>query len=149
MTVQTDAVINDALIEMARSFLQYVAEAWPWVSTQSQHIEAEIIALAARQRQDVADIVNLLTEREHFIDFGSFPTEYTDLQFLSLQALFSRLHHSQAVVVETVSRALQTAQQKGDEDAVGLLTVVEGRQKELAAALKVVEQDLSSVSASA
>ncbi len=142
MTAQTDLALNNVLIEMARSFLQYVAESWPWVRPDGQSVENQVLVIAERQRQDVADIASLLNEREHFIDFGSFPTEYTDLQFIALQALFVPLHNSQATVLASIANALEQARTSGDTEAETLLTAVEIRQKEAAVALKELQQEL-------
>ena len=85
MTCQDNEILlNGVLIQMARSFLQYVAECSLWVAANDASDEAQVLVLAARQRQDVAEIAALLDAREHSIDFGSFPTEYTDQQFLAV-----------------------------------------------------------------
>ena len=115
MTQQTDLALNGVLIDMARSFLQYVAESWPWVTSDGQSVENQVLVIAERQRQDVADIAALLNDREHFIDFGTFPTEYTDLQFLALGALFAPIHNSQAIVLarQLLQMPLQRLAQHG------------------------------------
>ena len=141
MSQQTESVLNGVLIDMARSFLQYVAESWPWVSTESQSIEEQVLVIAARQRQDVSDIVDFLTAREFPIDFGTFPTEYTDLQFLALGALFKSLHNSQSIVLTSIDSAINAV--GGDEEAAGLLTAIRTRQEDAASALKELEQQLS------
>lgn len=148
MNQQTESVLNGVLIDMARSFLQYVAEGWPWVDSQSQSVEDQVLVIAERQRQDVADIAALLTAREHFIDFGTFPTEYTDLQFLALESLFENLHSSQNSVCESITGAVSQIASSGDEAAVGLLKAVEVRQKEAATALKELETQLKESEAS-
>jgi hypothetical protein len=147
MSQQSESVLNSVLIDMARSFLQYVAEAWPWVSTQDHSVEEQFNAIAARQRQDVADIVSLLTVREHFIDFGSFPTEYTDLQFVALEALFDSLHGSQQIVCDSITSALSELSKDDDEEAVLLLTAIKTRQAEAAAALKELQEQLATPAA--
>ncbi|MCP4176101.1 MAG: hypothetical protein GY758_35620 [Fuerstiella sp.] len=147
MSQQSESVLNSVLIDMARSFLQYVAEAWPWVSTQDHSVEEQVNAIAARQRQDVADIVSLLTVREHFIDFGSFPTEYTDLQFVALEALFDSLHGSQQIVCDSITSALLELSKDDDEEAVLLLTAIKTRQTEAAAALKELQEQLAAAAA--
>ena len=53
----TESIINEALISLARSFLQYVVESWPWVDQSHRGIEQEVRALAARQRQDASELV--------------------------------------------------------------------------------------------
>ena len=97
MSQQSESVLNSVLIDMSRSFLQYIAECWPWVDVveHAQSVERQVMVIAARQRQDVADIASLLTSREHVIDFGTFPTDYTDLQFLALDGVFDNLNRSQ------------------------------------------------------
>jgi hypothetical protein len=147
MSQQTETVLNNVLIDMARSFLQFLSEAWPWVSTQDHSAEEQVNTIAARQRQDVADIVSLLTAREHFIDFGSFPTEYTDLQFIALEAMFDSLHSSQATICDSIASALLQLREGGDEEAVDLLTAIETRQKEAVTALKDVQEQLATTSA--
>ncbi|MDG1893792.1 MAG: hypothetical protein P8J37_02680 [Fuerstiella sp.] len=147
MSQQSESVLNGVLIDMARSFLQYVAEASPWVSTQHHSVEEQVNTIAARQRQDVADVVTLLTAREHFIDFGSFPTEYTDLQFIALEALFDSLHKSQLTVCDSIASALSELSKSDDEEAVQLLTAIKTRQTEAAAALKSVQEELTAAAA--
>ena len=142
MSQQTESVLNGVLIDMARSFLQYVAEGWPWVSTDAQSIEEQVLVLAARQRQDVAEIVALLNEREYPIDFGSFPTEYTDLQFLALGSMFEWLHNSQGIVLSSIETAVQQLTAAGDEEGAALLKLIEMHQKEDAKALKDLHQQL-------
>lgn len=143
MTCQNnELVLNNTLIQMACSFLQYVAESWPWVNVDSGFIEAQVRVLAARQRQDVGEIVTLLTEREHYIDFGSFPTEYTDQQFLSLQVLISRLKLSQTLICNRISTAGVSLKAGGDVVAAELLASVEIHEREILNALFEVEQEL-------
>lgn len=142
MSKKTESVLNGVLIDMARSFLQYVAEGWPWVSTDAQSIEEQVLVLAARQRQDVAEIVALLNEREYPIDFGSFPTEYTDLQFLALGSMFEWLHNSQTVVLSSIASAVQQLTAAGDEEGSALLKLIEMHQQEDATALRELQSQL-------
>lgn len=144
MTCQdNEAVLNNTLIQMACSFLQYVGESWPWVSTESNSIEPQIKVLASRQRQDVSEIVDLLTAREHFIDFGSFPTEYTDQQFLALQTLIIRLKTSQTLICERIALSVESLQTAGDSEATKLLRTVESHERDILKALSEVEQELA------
>ncbi|MAT39593.1 MAG: hypothetical protein CL946_08305 [Ectothiorhodospiraceae bacterium] len=138
MSDQSQTALNSALIDMSRSFLQYVAEGWPWVDSEHQAVGDQVLALAESQRGDVAAIVELLTEREQFIDFGSFPTEYTDLQFLALDAMFDWLENSQQVVIASTAVAAQAVKSVDDADASELMEVIHSRQKELIEKLKEV-----------
>ncbi len=144
MTCQdNELVLNNTLIQMACSFLQYVAESWPWVNVDSGSIETQVRVLAARQRQDVGEIVSLLTAREFYIDFGSFPTEYTDQQFLSLQVLIGRLKHSQTLICQRIASAVVSLKTAGDTEAAELLAAVEVHERDILKALGEVEQELS------
>lgn len=145
MTCQDNEILlNNTLIQMARSFLQYVAESWPWVSLESASIEAQVQVLAARQRQDVGEIVSLLTDREHFIDFGSFPTEYTDQQFLSLQVLIGGLKHSQNLICDRIATAAVSLKTAGDVEGEKVLNAVEAHEQDILRALSEVEQEFTS-----
>ena len=148
MSQQTEAVLNRVLIDMGRSFLQYISDAWPWVNPLAQSIQDQVMVISARQRQDVADIASLLTAREWFIDFGTFPTEYTDLQFLALDNILDMIHQSQTSVCGSVTRGLAEVTAAGDTAAAELLSAVEIRQKDATAALKELHEQLA-VSASA
>jgi hypothetical protein len=62
MTCQDNEILlNNTLIQMSCSFLQYVSESWPWVRLEASSIEKQVRVLAARQRQDVGEIVSLLS----------------------------------------------------------------------------------------
>jgi len=136
-------ILNSVLITMARSFLQYVAESFPWVSREDQAVGEQVEVIATRQRQDVGELAELLTSREHFVDFGTFPTDYTDMQFLALAAMFDGVHASQATVCEAISAGLQQLASTGDEQAIAILQAVEVRQKEAAHALREISRELS------
>lgn len=148
MSQQPESVLNSVLIDMARSFLQYISEASPWVGEQALSIGEQVSVLATRQRQDVSDIVALLTDREFFIDLGAYPTEYTDQQFLSLESLFNNLRASQDLVCESIANG-QEAIGTTDEAATALLSAVDVRQKEVAHALKELQRELKESGASA
>lgn len=145
----TESTVNDALIGLSRSFLQYVAESWPWVDADHQQIADQVQTLAARQRQDVGDLVQLLMQRDWVIDFGTFPTEYTDLHFISLSTLLTWLQNGQSRIADRLAAAVQALREAGDEEATGLLEAIAMRQNDLSAAMKELQQELSQPAAQA
>ncbi|MDA1231303.1 MAG: hypothetical protein O2856_11065 [Planctomycetota bacterium] len=150
MTCQDNEILlNNVLIQMARSFLQYVSESSPWVASNAASDEAQLMILAARQRQDVAEIVAMLDGREHYIDFGSFPTEYTDQQFLSLQAIMGGLICSQKSVCNRISTLIVSLRTAGDVAGFDLLTTVESHERDILRAMNEIEKTLRTHSASA
>ncbi|MEZ6062221.1 MAG: hypothetical protein R3C19_17920 [Planctomycetaceae bacterium] len=143
----SESILNGVLIQMARGFLQYVAESWPWVDEAHGAVRDEVEVLAARQRQDVSLVANLLLEREWPTDFGSFPTEYTDMHFISLQAMLDGLKHSQGVIQGRLDSAMRTLREAGDTEAIELLNQVAIHEGEIRKALGDVQQQFSAPSA--
>jgi hypothetical protein len=148
MTCQDNEILlNGILIQMARSFLQYVSECSLWVAGDDASDEAQIIALAARQRQDVSEIAALLDAREFHIDFGSFPTEYTDQQFLSLCSCMSNLKRSHEMVCNRIASGVVSLRTAGDSEAAELLTTIESHERDILRAMSEIENDLKKHSA--
>lgn len=139
----TESIINEALIGLSRSFLQYVAESWPWVDETDRTIEEQMQVLAERQRQDVSELVQLLLARDWSIDFGTFPTEYTDLHFISLSTLFERLENGQQKIAGRLAATKQALGEVSDEQATALVDAIILRQGDLAAGLKKLQQELA------
>ncbi|MCA9063190.1 MAG: hypothetical protein KDA96_09025 [Planctomycetaceae bacterium] len=145
MTCQdNNKVLNGVLIEMAHSFLQYVAESSPWVSTKQVGLAERVEGLAAAQRQDVGEIANLLTSREFAVDFGTFPTEYTDLQFLSLSRLIGLICSGQDRICRTIENGVTSLQTAGDIDAAELLDSILAHERELGSAFEELARELTS-----
>lgn len=150
MTCQDNEILlNNTLILMSCSFLQYVSESWPWVRFEATSIEEQVRVLAARQRQDVGEIVSLLSAREYHIDFGSFPTEYTDQQFLGLNVLIGRLKQSQKLICDRVSSSSVSLQTAGDAEGSEVLRIVGQHEADILKALGEIEQELKPVAAKA
>jgi len=93
--VNPNSLLNDLLIELHRSLIQYVAEAWPWTTQQDAELKQAVERVARRQQTDVAQLVQVLQDRGHTIDFGVYPHEYTSLHYVALEFLFNALKQSQ------------------------------------------------------
>lgn len=147
MTCQNNEILlNSVLIDLAKSFLQYVAESSPWVRTDASSLQEQVRVLAERQQQDVGEIVALLSDREHPIDFGSYPTEYTDLQFLSLERLISQLKSSQDHICRRLQDSAVSLRTAGDREAADIIDQVQGHESSIATALAEVAAELNKVS---
>jgi hypothetical protein len=83
--------LNDLLIDLGRSLLQYVGESWPWTGHDGVEEQAAINALVAEQKASARDLAALLVDRGHFIDPGSYPTAYTSLHYVALDYLLQQL----------------------------------------------------------
>jgi hypothetical protein len=112
-----DAKLNELLIDLGRSLLQYASESSLWA--RDPRVASRFESLAARQRGQVARLVELLLERGWSVDFGSYPTEYTDLHFVSLEYLYPQILAEQSVLVTELDEAIHTC--ADDPIAVDLL----------------------------
>lgn len=114
--------LNELLIELGRSLLQYVGESWPWTPGDDEEEKAVIDRLVAEQQDSVAHIAALLDDRGRLIDPGAYPTEYTSLHYVALDYLLGRLVAHQQEIVRDAQSALQDAH--GDDEVEMLLTGV-------------------------
>lgn len=111
---------NRLLINVGRSFLQYVGECWPWTQVDANAERDKINDLVARQQTQIARLVELLVQRDGgAIDFGSYPTEYTDLHYVSLDYLLAQLIENEQLVVAEIDASRRSA--TDDSEAAELL----------------------------
>ena len=93
--MQQNEVLNQILITLGRSLLQYSGAAWPWTGSSSTVSRAAIEALIGEQADHIRQLAELLDSRGWTIDFGVFP-DFTDLHYLSLQYVLPHLVENSA-----------------------------------------------------
>ncbi len=126
---QKNAELGELLVDLARCLLQYVGECWPWTG-EDESDKRTIDELVARQKQSIGRLVELLNRRRRLIDFGAYPTDFTDLHFLALHHLLGRLVGNQQACVDMLAQA--AGQCAGDEEAAALIDeVLSGERKNL------------------
>ena len=89
--------LNQLLINLSRRLLQYVGETCPW--TDRPEVESTIEELVASQKADIAKLVHLLLDRNWIVDFGTYPTNYTDLHFVAFDYLLNEIVEGEAQTV--------------------------------------------------
>jgi len=99
-----NAVLNDLLICLYRSLLQYTIECWPWTDDSELEQRQAIEELATRQRAQVGRIVELLESRQYPIDFGQYP-DWSELHYVALEYLLAKLIEDEANITASVERA--------------------------------------------
>jgi len=124
---QHNAILGDLLIELSRCLLQYVGEGWPWTAGDDTE-QRTIDELVARQKQGVAKLADLLSSRRVAIDFGTYPTEFTDLQYLALDHLLGQLVESQRALVDLFGRAVTDC--AGDDAAMAVVEEIHVTERE-------------------
>jgi hypothetical protein len=133
VAASTSADLNDLLVDLGRSLLQYVGECWPWVPADAARAQADIERLVARQRENVARLTELLIRRNGAIDFGTFPTEYTDLHYVALDYLLELLITAEESLVAEVERARALCD---DAEAAALLDDILVDERDIVAELR-------------
>lgn len=116
--IQHNAKLNQLVIDLGRSLLQFVGEVSPWTPRNAESTRETVARLVSRQRDDVARLTELLMDRGHTVDFGMYPAEYTDLHFLSLKSLLPRVIANQEALVTELDEAAHTC--VDDPDAVSV-----------------------------
>jgi hypothetical protein len=127
--------LNDLLIGLSRSLLQYTQEAWPWTPETDGADRREMLErLAARQQESVRELAESLDARGHPVRFGTYPERFTSLHYVSLQYLLDRIVANQKTLVEECERA--TRDTADDPEARELLEQILGREKEILGELR-------------
>ena len=132
--MQQNELLNQVLIVMARSLLQYSVQAWPWTGDGSAGPRSTIEGLVAEQGDRIGQLADLLDGRRWTVDFGVFP-DYTDLHYLSLEYFLPHLIQNQRSVVREIEAVLPQCA----SDAEGSALLVQILQGERAALSKLEE----------
>ena len=122
------------LRELSSCFLQYAGDCWPWSSSGADgtKLQAVVGQCVARQRQSIERIAEYLAARQSRVEYGHFSADFTDLHYVSLHFLLKHLISSQALIVESLNRAVTTLP-GGDESQELLIAVRQNEQENLAA----------------
>ena len=123
-----NACLNDLLVELHRSLVQYACDAWPWSSGQGRELSKTIQEIADGQQKNVEQLVVLLRERRHRIDFGVYPNEYPSLHYVALEYLYTRLLTQQSALVSWIES--QISRIAGDDEAESLVREIAISQRE-------------------
>ena len=99
MSAVTPTQVNELLVAIGRSLLQYTADAYPW-SPANKDLRDPILRLAHQQQESVRKIVHWLDDEGEFIDYGIYPVDYTSLHYVSAEFLLKYMISNQTEVVE-------------------------------------------------
>ena len=114
--------LNQVLIRLLRNLSQYAVESWVW-SSEGQAAERTVVGrIVAAQQLSVRQLADLLATRAHNIEFGTYPTEFTDLHYVSLDFLRDQLIADQAGLVDELEQCQQAL--SGDSEASALLAEI-------------------------
>jgi len=97
-----NSLLNDLLIELHCSLVRYIGEAWPWSEKEDEELREMVQRIGERQEAGVARLVQILQQRSHDIDFGTYPQDYTSLHYVALEFLCSAMKTSQQNLSEWI-----------------------------------------------
>jgi len=114
------AELNRVLVVLRRSLLQYLGESWPWTDPKHQEVHDRFLQLVGRQQTGIERLVETLVARGWIMDFGVFPTEFTDLHYVALDFLLAQTVDNQRAVVHEFELAIDACAAE-DPAALALL----------------------------
>ena len=123
------SALNDLLVRLNRSLLQYAGESWPWTDSEAAGEQAVVHSLVERQQTHVRRLADLLWDRYWNSDFGVYPAEYTDLHYVALDYLLTLLAASERDVLGEIERVLPLC--AGDEEATRIVEDARNDQREI------------------
>jgi hypothetical protein len=132
---RTVALVQDVIRREGRSFLQYVREAYPWVTPREHELLAKLRELTDEERDGAAALSDFLRRHREMPGYlGAYPMGFTRMNFVSLDRLLPLLVEEQRRGVARLDQNLAGLQ---DGEAKGELKGVLERKRRH---LKVLEE---------
>ncbi len=132
--IQHNTQLNHLVVDLGCSLLQFVGEVSPWSPANAKPARDTVDRLLKQQQQHTEQLVQLLTDRRWPLEFGIYPSEFTDLHFLSLKALLPRVIENQNAIVSELEEAVPTC--VDDPEALAILNAVLAGERSITAELK-------------
>ena len=89
---RAQALLGDIVRRESRSILQYVNDSFPWTTQDEREALAQFQKLVEEERQGAGALVRLLARRGHVFPYiGPYPTEFTNINYVSLEHLLPML----------------------------------------------------------
>ncbi|QDT55436.1 hypothetical protein Pan44_34790 [Caulifigura coniformis] len=104
MLTAAEPILNDVLIALHRSLLQYMVDAWPWSGDEAASTREALASEAESQAETVEGLTELLRERGFPVAFGTYP-DFSNLNYVSLDFLLKRVVKNQELVVAACEAA--------------------------------------------
>jgi hypothetical protein len=120
-----EPVLNDVLIALHRSLLQYTHEAWPWTTARSSATRDAIATIATEQHETVDRLTELLRDRGYPVSFSTYP-DFSRFNYVSVEFLLKQLVKNQEqVAARCEAAARELADEPEDGGLVHTIAVAE------------------------
>lgn len=96
--------LNDLVIRVYRSLLQYTNECWPWGGAEEEFEQKTVAELAANQLHHLEPLADLVLDRSGTIDYGIYPMDFGELHYVALEYLMHELLQNEAGLIATLER---------------------------------------------
>ncbi len=106
----SQAVLQDVFRRVGRSLLQYVGEAYPWVSAREQPVLDRLRALIDEDNESLAELARFLQRKHVPVPYlGAFPEAYTAVNYIALAHLLPMLVEDRRSAVVAMERDVREA----------------------------------------
>jgi hypothetical protein len=91
MDLPTAHLLQEIVRRESLSLLSYVGDAFPWTSRGNNAALAQLRLVVAEHKKAVLGLGKMLTRHRMTPSFGSFPSNFTSINFLGLGYILTRL----------------------------------------------------------
>jgi hypothetical protein len=131
MNAATVALLQEIVRRESRSMLTYVGEAFPWTSSRGADALARLKEIVATHNNAVAALGQYLTKLRQPLGYlGSYPSNFTTINFLSLEYILPKLVASERANVAALDRDLHSISDKDARAQIEKLLDVKKKQLE-------------------
>jgi hypothetical protein len=125
MDARTQALLQDLVRRATRSMLQYVGEAYPWAAHADADLLTKVQSVIAEEEHAVEGLAAFLRKKRIAIGYlGSYPQNFTNLNYVSLDYLMPRLLDWQRKWVGVLEKdAAQIGEVEASAEVAKLVTV--------------------------
>jgi rubrerythrin len=119
MDARTEEIVQGIIRRDELSLLQYVADSYPWTPAKEDQVWASLQAMIADEREGTGQLVRFVRDHKGALPYvGTYPSNYTTINFISLDNLLPRLASYQEQAVSALTTDLA---QLNDPEAIDLV----------------------------
>lgn len=81
----SQSLLNDLLRKEARSFVQYLGEAYPFTTPKTHELAKTLTKLVAEEQHDYRHLMEVLRKKRYRLPyFGAYPMSFTTMNYMDL-----------------------------------------------------------------
>lgn len=104
---RTQSLLEEMVRREGRSFLQYIADSYPWATAEEAATLAKLQELIAEEREAMGELGRYLVRRRLPLPYlGAYPMAFTTSNFVALDFLLPRLVEEESRAIAALERDL-------------------------------------------